>query len=130
MGGIDHEGRAGTTCAILAENEDRRRFDFQRLPEILANDHIRFAQIDDTKLAARLRRNGIVSQKQQDILRQVKNREASLWELLKFLRKRMHLTIVRRLLRPVDDVNGIIEGALATLAAAWPVRPARFGETK
>jgi hypothetical protein len=105
-------------------------FDFQRLPGILAIDHIRFAQIDTTKLAARLRRNGIVSQEQQDTLRQVKNREASLWELLKFLRKRMHWTNVRRLLRPVDDVNGMIEGAFAKLAAAWPARPARFGETK
>ena len=103
-------------------------FDFQRLAGILARRHIWFAQIDEKKLAARLRRNGINAQRQREIVQQVKSRESSLWETLRYLRRKVHLKNARRLLVPVSDVNRVVEDGLRTWAAQWPTVPTRVGK--
>jgi hypothetical protein len=105
-------------------------FDFYRLPAILAKDHIWFTQIDEAKLVARLRRNGMDMEEQRALLQQVKTREGSLWETLKFLRRTLRLTNVRRLLRPLDEINEVVEQGLRTWAAQWPAAPTRLGKKK
>jgi hypothetical protein len=115
---------------FLRRKQIKDVFDFQRLPAILLKNHIWFADVDQSNLVARLRRNGIERGKEMEILKQVRARVASLWETLKFMRQALHLTNVNRLLRPLDAVNGVVADALVRLAAQWPGSPTRLGKTK
>jgi hypothetical protein len=112
---------------FLRDKEIKDLFDFQRLAGIiLAKKHIWFGQIDEKKLMAQLRRNGIGKEEQRQILQQVKTRETSLWEVLRFLRRTTGLKNVRRLLRPLDDVNQVVADAFEKWAAQWQAKPTRL----
>ena len=114
---------------FLRDKEIMDLFDFRRLAGIiLAKKHIWFGQIDEKKLVSRLRRNGITREEQREILRQVKTREASLWETLRYLRRTVHLKNVRRFLVPVSEMNQAVEQGLRKWAAHWPTAPTRLGK--
>jgi hypothetical protein len=113
---------------FLRDKKIKDIFDFQRLAGIiLAKKHIWFARIDEKKLVSRLRRNGITREEQREILRQVKTREASLWETLRYLRRTVRVKNVRRVLVPISEMNEVIEQGLRTWAAQWPSAPTRLG---
>jgi hypothetical protein len=112
---------------FLRDKEVKDLFDFQRLAGIiLSKKHIWFGQIDEKKLMAQLRRKGIGKEEQRKILQQVETREPSLWEILRFLRRTTGLKNVRRLLRPLDDVNQVIADAIGKWAAQWQANPTRL----
>jgi hypothetical protein len=105
-------------------------FDFLRLVEILIPRHISFSQLDEGKLIERLQRNGVTPSEIRNVLHAMKEREDSLWETLRYLRRRVHLKNVRRLLVPVSEMNQVVEQGLRTWAAEWPSTPTRLGKKK
>jgi hypothetical protein len=105
-------------------------FDFRRLVEILIPRHIYFSQLDNDKLIERLQRDSATPLEIRNVLDAVKEREDSLWETLRYLRRTVHLKNIRRLLTPIEDVNRVVEQGLRTWAARWPTAPTRLGKRK
>jgi hypothetical protein len=85
--------------------------DFPRLVEILLEKHILFARLDRGKLVAWLQRDGYTDRQVHDILGQVKDKSDNLWETLSYLRRRVHLKNVQRLLVPVDTQRAVRKAA-------------------
>lgn len=103
--------------------------DFPRLVKILVPNHIHFAQLDQRRLIEQLRRNGMDSRKRQNVVEQLQDREEDcLCDLLKYLRRRVLLKNVRRLLNPVDEINRAIREAIDKWARTWPPAPAGSGK--
>lgn len=92
--------------------------DFPQLVKNLLEKHILFARLDRLKLIRQLRRSGYDSQRRQDILQQVGDRSESLWEALNYLRRRLHLTNVHRLLVP-GDTNRLVRKAAEEWITNW-----------
>jgi hypothetical protein len=111
---------------FLRRNGISDLFDLHRVPEILREKHILFAEIDEAKLRARLSRSGVGTTQQTDIVRQVISRQTSLWEALKYLRATLGLKNVQRLLSPLDHVNRAVSDALADLSRQWQTAPTRL----
>jgi hypothetical protein len=81
--------------------------DFPRLVNNLIEKHIAFFRLDRKKLIQRLQRNGFNGRKQQLILEQVSDRKADMYDVLRFLRKRVHLTNAQRLCR-LDKLDSLV----------------------
>jgi hypothetical protein len=97
-------------------------FDFRRFVELVPEKHIFFAQLSGERLVDRLRRNLHYSTKDtREILRNVRQRENDLCEVLDYLRRDVGLQNVRRLIVPLPE-NDLVRRALQDWAAMWPRR--------
>jgi hypothetical protein len=104
--------------------------DFQRFAKILPRKHIFFAELDEAKLHKQLQVLGRKKQSIKNILAQVEERRTSLWTTLTYLRKRVHLTNVQRLLVPHEETNRVVRGAIEKWAAEWAKVSGRPREPK
>jgi hypothetical protein len=101
--------------------------DFPRLVAILVPNHIQFAQLDRRRLIEQLRRNGLGSQERQNVADQLQDRaEDCLCDVLRYLRRKVRLKNVRRLLNPVDETNRVIREAIDKWGRTWA--PTRSGK--
>lgn len=103
-------------------------FDFPRLVQTLLDRHILFGRLDGRRVVRRLRREGFSERQRRNVLDQLKDREGNIWEALRYLRRRVHLSNVRRLLVPVR-ANRLLREAAADWARTWPTKPTRLGKT-
>jgi hypothetical protein len=101
-------------------------FQFYRLVKLIPVHHLYFGRIDHQKLIARLKANGISAEDIVGTQDAVRAREKHLWAALNYLRRRVGLTNVRRLLTPLS-LNKVAREALKKWARKWPKTPARLG---
>jgi hypothetical protein len=103
--------------------------DFPRLVALLVPNHIQFARLDQRRLIEQLRRKGLGSRERQNVVEQLQDREEDcLCNLLKYLRRRVQLKNVRRLLNPVDEITRVIREAIDKWARTWSPTPAALGK--
>jgi len=98
-------------------------FDIRKLPGLLPEHHILFAEIDEQKVIDHLRPVWSAT-KTLNFLRQVQSLEGDLLEQLDLLRHAAHLKNTRRLLKRLP-INQRITEALKEWAAQWPTAPLR-----
>lgn len=103
-------------------------FDFHRLAEIIPQ-HILFAKLDWDKLATTISASGRTAKKVARVSAHVDELADNLWETLRYLRRRVGMKNVRRLLIPLE-INTVIRGAVQQWAAQWPSVPARLQRTE
>jgi hypothetical protein len=101
-------------------------FQFRRLIKLIPRHHLYFARIDHHKLIARLEANGISDEEIARIQDAVAAREEHLWAALNYLRHRVGLKNVQRLLNPLD-LNEFAREALKKWARKWPKNPRGLG---
>lgn len=101
----------------------------RQLETILPGKHIFFAELDGEKLVQHLQLSGFERRKIVDILAQVEEKGESLWETLRYLRRRVHLTNVRRFLTPLDETNTAVREAIEKWAAKWAKYAKRQGRS-
>ena len=103
--------------------------DFANLATILRS-HIVFAKLNEKKLVPQLQRNGSSEQEIQNILGQMEDRDEWLYDVLRYLRQRVSLQNVRRVLVPLDEMNQIVRNATKRWAAQWADVTGVAGETE
>ena len=112
---------------FLRENGIQDVFDFRQLLFVLFPDHIHFVRLDEAKLDRALHRSGLGLDERRAVRARVQQKaQRCLWEALRYLREKAHLTNVQRLLVPVPEMNRVIRESLQRLVSRWPVRPTRL----
>jgi hypothetical protein len=89
--------------------------DLEKLPHLLVPKRIHFVKIDRTRLATRLAREGIPS---RTIIETARLKSSSLYRVLRYLRSRVGLKNLTRLLRPLQ-VNRQVRLALRRWSREW-----------
>jgi hypothetical protein len=102
-------------------------FDFSRFKDLLPQNHILFARLDEPRLIARLRDAGFSGARTIDILRRVARTD--LCTALTYLRRKVGIKNSRRLLVPLR-ANTLVMKALRKLMAEWPAAPARVSQKR
>ena len=97
--------------------------DLRRLAQILPDRLIFFGRLDENRLDERLRRNGFSQRQRRNVIDQVQDKDELLWGVMRYLRRRVKLKNVRRLLTPLDELNQFVREALHKWAALWPAAP-------
>jgi hypothetical protein len=93
-------------------------YDFPQLVELLVKRHIAFLRLDQAKLARRLARLGLSQKRQRNVLGQVSDKEENLGAVLRYLRRRVRLTNVRRLCVP-DQIDPVVKRAARRWIREW-----------
>lgn len=101
-------------------------FQFHRLVKLIPGHHLYFARIDRLKLIARLKANGASAEDIARIQDAVRAREKHLWAAMNYLRRRVGLANVRRLLSPLY-LNEVVLNALKKWARKWPKHSTALG---
>jgi hypothetical protein len=102
---------------------------FTNLATILQS-HILFAKLDEKKLLAQLQRNGSSEKEIQNILGQMEDRDEWLYDVLRYLRQRVSLQNVRRVLVPFDEMNKVVRNVIRKWAVQWADVTGVAGETE
>jgi hypothetical protein len=114
--------------AFLRKCGVRDIFDFRKLLPALIEKHVHFARLDESELVRALDRTNLRLDIKSSVLDRVTQREkGSLWESLRYLRRKGHLKNTQRLLVPVPEMNRVVREALEKLVAQWPTRQVRLG---
>jgi hypothetical protein len=103
---------------FLRQHEIKDPYDFPKLTSLLPRKNIYFAKIDDLKLIDHLRRRGFSGEEIIRICRRVDSLKPNLYAALFYLRRKVHLTNVSRLLTSLRT-NQAIREALGTWAEQW-----------
>lgn len=103
----------------------REPFDFCRFVHLLPHHHIFFARLDKTKLLKALQNKCLAEEEQHRVLCCVTELESDLSLTLRYLRRDVGLTNVRRLLVPLA-INRLVCEALERWAEQWPSTPSRL----
>lgn len=112
--------------AFLDAHGIRDIFDFRRLADIIAKRHIFFGELDEDRLAHQLRKNlGRTNHRTQAILRRIHELQHDLCAVLRYLRRDVGLTNVRRLLVPLPE-NDLARHGLQDWGAIWPKAPQKL----
>jgi hypothetical protein len=124
------------TDALRMEFEFHARFlrqhrintlkDLRRVAQIVRDRLIFFGDLDEQKLDEQLRRNGLSERRRRNIREQVRDKAEDLSAVMRYLRRREHLTNARRLLVPLP-VNRTVREALEKWSTRWTATPARWG---
>jgi hypothetical protein len=128
--------RKDVIAAYRVEFRMRRRFlepngiadllDFWKFIDLLPGHHILFARLDEGKLIAQLRWTRDAKETLR-ILKQLFALDGDMTAQLSFLRRRVGMKNVRRLLIPLR-INGPIREAFKNWGALWPVSPKGLGQ--
>lgn len=92
--------------------------DLHRLAQILPNRLIFFGRLDENRMEERLRRNGFCEKRRRRVREQVQEKSDVLWSVMRYLRRRAHVTNARRLLVPLPINRSVCE-AIKKWAAEW-----------